>query len=88
MSESTLQVNWESYEEQLDEGKRNIKFGLGVGAFGAGSLALIGATCPLCFFVAPAMVGVGIWKSRQAKQKLAERGACAGGEEGPEDGSL
>ncbi|QDG49483.1 hypothetical protein FIV42_01630 [Persicimonas caeni] len=82
MSESTLKVNWDSYEDQLAEGKRNIKMGIGVGVFGAGSLALIGATCPLCFFVAPAMVGVGMWKSRKAKEKLAERGECADGEDG------
>ena len=72
MSDDALQINWEAYEDQLDEGKGNIKFGLGVGAFGAGSLALIGTTCPLCFFVAPAMVGVGLWKAHRAKQKLAE----------------
>lgn len=63
-------VDWSSHEEQLEEGKRNIKFGFGIGAFGAGSLALIGATCPLCFFVAPALVGVGVWKSRDAKKKM------------------
>lgn len=82
MSEDTLHVNWDSYEDQLAEGKRNVKFGIGVGAFGAGSLALIGATCPLCFFVAPAMVGVGLWKSHKAKQKLAERGELPNGTDG------
>lgn len=68
-----VQVNWDAYEDQLAEGKRNVKFGLGVGAVSAASLALIGTTCPLCFFVAPAMVGVGMWKSRQAKKELAKR---------------
>lgn len=70
MSEKNLSINWDSYEEQLAEGERNVKFGLGIGAFGAGSLAIIGATCPLCFFVAPAMVGVGLWKRHKAKEVL------------------
>lgn len=67
-----IEINWEHWEEQKKEGEGHIKFGVGVGAFGAGSLALIGATCPLCFFVAPAMVGVGIWKRQQAKKQLAQ----------------
>lgn len=65
-----VKVDWRAHEEQLEEGKRHVKMGVGVGAFGAGSLALIGATCPLCFVVAPALVGVGLWKSRDAKKKL------------------
>ncbi|MGM0558967.1 MAG: hypothetical protein ACQEVA_21460 [Myxococcota bacterium] len=70
-------VNWSSYEEQLEEqleeGKRNIKWGAGIGAFGAASLAVVGATCPLCFVVAPAFVGMGLWKSHKAKQQLDDR---------------
>lgn len=74
-----IEINWEEWEEQKKEGEGHIKFGVGVGAFGAGSLALLGATCPLCFFVAPAMVGVGVWKRRRAAQKLSER------DESPQD---
>jgi hypothetical protein len=66
-------VDWSSYEEQLEEGKRNIKWGAGIGAFGAASLAIVGTTCPLCFVVAPAFVGMGLWKSHKAKQQLDER---------------
>ena len=66
-------VDWSSYEEQLEEGKRNIKLGAGIGAFGAASLAIIGTTCPLCFVAAPALVGVGLWKSHRAKQELGEQ---------------
>jgi hypothetical protein len=79
MSEKTFKINWKTdpndHEEMLEEGKRNVQMGVGIGAFGAGSLALIGATCPLCFFVAPAMVGVGMWKRRKARQQMA---ACKG----------
>jgi uncharacterized membrane protein YgdD (TMEM256/DUF423 family) len=75
MSENTFGIKWKAdptdNEEMLEEGKRNVKVGVGLGAFGAGSLALIGTTCPLCFFVAPAMVGVGMWKTRKAKKQMA-----------------
>lgn len=57
-------------DEQLKEGAGNIKFGVGVGVFGATSLAILGATCPLCFFVAPAMVAVGAHKRHKAKRDL------------------
>jgi hypothetical protein len=73
MTAKTPTVDWSSYEEQLEEGKRHIKFGAGIGAFGAASLAIIGTTCPLCFVAAPALVGVGLWKSRKAKKKLDDR---------------
>ena len=71
-----IDINWDHWEEQKKEGEGHIKFGVGVGAFGAGSLALIGATCPLCFFVAPAMVGVGIWKRQQAKKMQEDCEEC------------
>ena len=59
-------------EEELEEGTGNIKFGVGVGAVSAASLAIIGVTCPLCWFVAPAMVAAGVHKRHQAKKKLEE----------------
>lgn len=82
---SNIHVNWEAYETQLAEGKGHVKFGLGVGAFGALSLAVIGTTCPLCFVVAPAMVGVGAWKARRAKIALKERDENTHAENLPED---
>lgn len=65
----TIEVNWDEYNrrKQHDEGTGHIKFGVGIGVAGAASLALIGATCPLCFFVAPAMVGLGVWKRHRAQ---------------------
>lgn len=68
-----IQINWDHWEKQQKEGEGHIKFGVGVGLFGAGSLALIGATCPLCFFVAPAMVGLGVVKRHQAQKILRRR---------------
>ncbi len=60
------------HEVDLKEGAGHVKFGVGVGAASAVSLALIGVTCPLCFFVAPAMVAVGLHKRHKAKRALSE----------------
>lgn len=57
-------------ERELEEGSGHIKFGVGVGAVSTASLAIIGTTCPLCWFVAPAMVAAGVHKRYQAKKKL------------------
>ena len=64
----SIDINWDEYDRQRkhDEGTGHIKFGVGIGLAGATSLALIGTTCPLCFFVAPAMVGLGVWKRHTA----------------------
>lgn len=60
----------EKHEVDLKEGVGHVKFGVGVGAASAASLLLIGTTCPLCFFVAPAMVAVGLHKRHKAKKAL------------------
>lgn len=65
-----IDIHWDHWEQQKKEGEGHIKFGVGVGLFGAGSLAIIGATCPLCFVVAPAMVGLGAVKRHRAKRAL------------------
>ena len=40
--------------------------GVGVGALGAASAALSGAVCPLCIFIAPALVGYGAYRRWKA----------------------
>ena len=50
------------------EGNTCIGLGAGVGALGVGTAAVVGATCPLCFFVAPALVGMGIYGHVKAKR--------------------
>ncbi|QED29160.1 hypothetical protein FRD01_18315 [Microvenator marinus] len=60
----------EELETQLKEGTGHVKFGVGVGAVSAASLLILGTTCPLCYFVAPAMVAAGVHKRRKAKQEL------------------
>ena len=59
-------------EEKLKDGNTCIGLGVGVGTLGAGTGLLIGATCPLCYFVAPALVGMGLVERRKAKKELAE----------------
>ena len=76
-----IELNWEHWKNQKSEGDGHIKFGVGVGTFGAASLAVLGATCPLCFFVAPAMVGVGLVKRRRAMSEMEELAGCDGDEE-------
>ena len=51
------------------EANGTIAMGLGIGAFGAASLALVGATCPLCVVAAPALVSWGLYKRLRAGKK-------------------
>lgn len=50
------------------EANTMIVVGLGIGVFGAASLALVGTTCPLCVVVAPALVGLGVVQSFRARR--------------------
>ena len=50
------------------EANSTIAMGLGIGAFGAASLALVGATCPLCVVAAPALVSWGLYKRLRARR--------------------
>ena len=43
--------------------------GLGIGAFGAASAALLGAVCPVCVVAAPALVGVGLYKRYRCREQ-------------------
>jgi hypothetical protein len=48
--------------ERRTEANQLLGAGLGLGALGAVSAIALGATCPLCVVVAPAMLGMGIYK--------------------------
>jgi hypothetical protein len=62
-------------EETRSEGNTMVGMGLGLGAFGVASGALLGAVCPLCVVVAPALVGTGIYKRVCAKRMAHEANA-------------
>ncbi|MBL8814901.1 MAG: hypothetical protein JNL58_02640 [Planctomyces sp.] len=44
--------------------------GVGLGTIGTASALLIGATCPICVVMAPALIGMGLLKGYAAKKKL------------------
>lgn len=50
------------------EGNTCLGLGTGVGVLGIGSALALGATCPLCFFVAPALLGMGAYGHLQARK--------------------
>lgn len=45
---------------KIKEANTMLGTGAGLAAFGAGSAALIGATCPLCIVAAPVLIGIGV----------------------------
>lgn len=56
-----------SKTDERAEANQLMGMGLGLGAFGAVSALTLGATCPLCVVVAPAMVGLGLYKRLRHK---------------------
>jgi hypothetical protein len=61
-------------DQDRHEANAALGTGLGIGAFGAASAVLLGATCPLCVIASPALIGYGIYK--RAKLSRAERNDC------------
>jgi|GEM_PF-1179884 len=61
-------------DEQVYEANSCLALGAGLGAMGAGTALLAGATCPLCVVFAPALIGVGIWKRFSAWRTEASSG--------------
>ena len=45
--------------------------GAGVGTVGTVSALLLGATCPICVVMAPALIGMGLVKGYAARRKRA-----------------
>ena len=56
-------------QQQEVEANSCIALGAGVGALGIAAAALTGAVCPLCYFVAPGLVGVGLFQKRRARKQ-------------------
>jgi hypothetical protein len=53
----------------LTKSKEYLGMGVGIGAVGLASAALLGATCPLCVVAAPAFIGLGVVKRWQARRR-------------------
>jgi hypothetical protein len=49
-------------DEMRSEANTYLVAGAGIGAWGAISVAALGAVCPLCFVAAPALVGYGAYQ--------------------------
>lgn len=53
----------------LKASKEYLGMGVGIGAVGIASAALLGAACPLCAVAAPAFIGLGVVKRWQARRR-------------------
>jgi len=56
--------------QELKDARATLAMGAGVGTIGTASAILLGATCPICVVMAPALIGMGLIKSYAAKKKL------------------
>lgn len=57
------------------EANHCMALGAGVGALGVGAALATGAVCPICFIVAPGIVGAGILKRWYINKAEKERGS-------------
>lgn len=53
-------IEHKNSNQRKSEGNLAIGAGVGIGALGVGTTLVAGATCPLCYILAPVLVGVGI----------------------------
>lgn len=73
ISMSHLSENGERKQQaihDLKDARTAIAMGAGVGTIGTASAILLGATCPICVVMAPALIGIGLIKSYAANKKL------------------
>ncbi|MDA0660525.1 MAG: hypothetical protein O2931_08505 [Planctomycetota bacterium] len=66
----------QDHQEGLREANSCLVLGAGVGAVGTTTALLAGAICPLCFVLAPALIGVGAWKRYQIRRQSAENSSA------------
>ena len=70
-----LSTDVENGEQQIQQELRDagscLAMGAGVGTVGTASALLLGATCPICVMMAPALIGMGLVKGYVARKKRA-----------------
>ena len=70
-----LSTDVENGEQQIQQELRDagscLAMGAGVGTVGTASALLLGATCPICVVMAPALIGMGLVKGYAARRKRA-----------------
>ena len=69
--------NEQQIQQELRDAGSCLAMGAGVGTVGTASALLLGATCPICVFMAPALIGMGLVKGYVARKKRAK--LCADG---------
>lgn len=71
----TKSIKVQSGEQQIQQEMRDagscLAMGAGVGTLSTASALLLGATCPLCVVIAPALIGMGLVKGYTARKKRA-----------------
>ncbi len=58
-------------QQELRDAGSCLAMGAGVGTVGTASALLLGATCPICVVMAPALIGMGLVKGYAARRKRA-----------------
>ncbi len=72
MAQSTEVGNREQQiQQELRDAGSCLAMGAGVGTVGTASALLLGATCPICVVMAPALIGMGLVKGYAARRKRA-----------------
>jgi len=67
---SETQNNHQDAQQELRDAGSCLAMGVGVGTVGTASALLLGATCPICVVMAPALIGMGLVKGYAARKKL------------------
>lgn len=62
--------NHQDAQQELRDAGSCLAMGAGIGAVGTISAVLIGATCPICIVMAPALIGMGLVKGYAATKRL------------------
>lgn len=58
-------------QQDLRDAGSCLAVGAGVGTVGTASALLLGATCPICVVMAPALIGLGLVKGYAARKRQA-----------------
>ena len=68
---SEFQNAHQDAQQELRDAGSCLAMGAGVGTIGTASAFLLGATCPICVVMAPALIGMGLVKGYVASRKRA-----------------
>ena len=77
INESQAENSTQQIQQELQDAGSCLAMGAGVGTVGTASALLLGATCPICVIIAPALIGMGLVKGYVARKKRAK--LCADG---------